>query len=91
MTVSKLGNVESGKGQAYVVPVSLALLQCCALEFEASQPTAALLGVLGERELTLVVIPRAKKMYCLAVAGCAEREVELDGCHFEVFLSLFFP
>lgn len=43
-----------------VVPVSLTLFQRSALELEASDPSAALLGVLGERKLTLVVVPRAE-------------------------------
>jgi hypothetical protein len=40
-----------------VVPVPLSLLQRSALEFEASQPSTALLGVLGERKLSRVVVP----------------------------------
>jgi hypothetical protein len=65
----------------YVVPVPLALLQCVALEFEASHPSTALLWVLGERKLTCVVIPGAEEMHRFAPAGCAERKVELDSCH----------
>jgi len=64
-----------------VVPVPLSLSQGSALEFEASQPPTALLGVFGERKLSRVVVPRAEKVDRLAVAGGAEREVELDSCH----------
>jgi hypothetical protein len=72
-----------------VVPVPLALLQCVALKLEASHPSAALLGVLGERELSCVVVPGAEQVHCLAAAGCAKREVELDSCHCEVPIRLF--
>jgi hypothetical protein len=40
-----------------VVPVALALLECGAVELEASSPATGLLGVLGERELALVAVP----------------------------------
>lgn len=40
-----------------VVPVPLALFQCAVLKLEASQPAAALFGVLGEWELSGVVVP----------------------------------
>lgn len=66
-----------------VVPVPLALLERAALELEASQPAAALLGVLGERKLTGIVVPRTEQVHGLAVAGCAKSEVELDSCHCE--------
>lgn len=64
-----------------VVPVSLTLFQRGALELEASDPSTALLGVLGERELALVVIPRAEEVHCLASCRSAECEVELDRGH----------
>ena len=41
----------------YVVPVPLSLLQHVSLEFETAQPSAALLGVLGERKLSGIVVP----------------------------------
>jgi len=40
-----------------VVPVALALLECGAVELEASGPASGLLGVLGEWELSLVAVP----------------------------------
>jgi hypothetical protein len=40
-----------------VVPVALALLECGAVELEAASPASRLLGVLGERKLTLVAVP----------------------------------
>jgi hypothetical protein len=65
-----------------VVPVSLALLESGALELEVSDPSTGFLGVLGERELPGVVVPRAEQVDRLAVAGSAESEVELDSGHF---------
>jgi len=64
-----------------VVPVALALLQRRSLKFEGSDPSAALLRVLGERKLSGIVVPRAKQMHCFAIAGSAQREVELDSGH----------
>lgn len=64
-----------------VVPVALALLECGALELEAANPTTGLLGVLGERKLTLVAVPGTEKVDCLAVGGSAESEVKLDSGH----------
>jgi hypothetical protein len=54
-----------------IVPVSLALLQRIPLELEASQPPAALLGILGERKLSCIVIPRTEEMHGLAPGRCA--------------------
>lgn len=71
-----------------VVPVALSLLQSLSLELEASDPATRLLGVLGKRELALVAIPGAEKMYGLAVGGSAESEVELDSGHCDV-ISFF--
>ena len=64
-----------------VVPVALALLECGALELEATNPATGLLGVLGERKLTLVAVPGTEKVDCLAVGGSAESEVKLDSGH----------
>jgi len=64
-----------------VVPVPLALLQSGALEAESALPAARLGGVLGERELAIVVVPRAEEMDGLDVRGGAESEVELDSGH----------
>ena len=71
-----------------VVPVSLALLQCRALESECPLPPAGLAGILGERKLPVVVVPRSEEMYCLAVCRSSEGEVQLDGCHFDCCLWL---
>jgi len=65
-----------------VVPVALALFQGAVLELEASHPSAALLWILGERELPGVVVPGAEEVHGFAVGACAECEVELDCCHF---------
>jgi hypothetical protein len=43
-----------------VVPVPLALLQRVPLELEASQPSAALLWILGQWKLACVIVPRAE-------------------------------
>ena len=51
------------------------------MELEASDPASGLLGVLGERELTLVAVPGTEKVDCLAVGGSAESEVKLDSGH----------
>ena len=69
-----------------VVPVSLALLQCGAWEAEGTLPATSLLGILGEWELPVVVVPGADEMHGLAVVGGAEREVKLDRCHFELIV-----
>jgi len=69
-----------------VLPVALALLECRAVELEGTDPSTGLLGVLGERELTLVAVPRAEKVHGLAVGGSAESEVELDSGHCDVWL-----
>jgi len=66
-----------------VVPVALALLEHGALEAEGTLPCASLGGILGERELTGVVVPRTDEVSGLAVGGGAEGEVELDRCHFD--------
>jgi len=65
-----------------VVPVALALLEGLSLEAEGALPTTRLGGVLGERELPVVVVPRSEKVDGLAVGRSAEREVELDSGHF---------
>jgi hypothetical protein len=40
-----------------VVPVALALLQHVVLESEGAEPSAALLGIFGEGELSCVIVP----------------------------------
>ena len=65
-----------------VVPVSLALLEGSTLESEGSLPGTGLSGVLGEWELSGVVVPGAEEVHGFAAAAGAEREVELDGRHF---------
>jgi hypothetical protein len=66
-----------------VVPVALALFERAVLEFEAAEPSAALFGVFGQRQLAGIVVPRAEEVDRFAVGRCAEGEVELDCCHFE--------
>lgn len=68
-----------------VVPVALALLQGLALEAESALPATSLVGILGERELSVVVVPGAEQVDGLAVGGSAESEVELDGGHYGCF------
>ena len=67
-----------------VVPVALALLECGAVELEASVPSSRLLLVLGEGKLALVAVPGSEKVDGLAVGGSAESEVKLDSGHCEV-------
>lgn len=64
-----------------VVPVALALLESLALEAESALPATGLTGVLGERELAVVVVPGAEEVDGLAVRGSAESKVELDSGH----------
>lgn len=66
-----------------VVPISLASLESRVLESKGALPGAGLGGrlVLGERKLTDIVVPRAKKMDGLDTGGDAERERELDSRH----------
>lgn len=66
-----------------VVPVALALLQGLALEAESALPATSLVGILGERELSIVVVPGTEQVDGLAVGGSAESEVELDGGHYD--------
>lgn len=69
-----------------VVPVALALLDQGALEAERSLEATRLGGVLGERKLTGVVVPRTDEVDGFAVGGGAESKVHLDGRHYEWFL-----
>jgi len=58
-----------------VVPVALAGLEGGLLEAEVALPAARLAGgILGERELTRVVVPGAEKVNGLAVGGGSESE-----------------
>jgi hypothetical protein len=68
-----------------VVPVALALLQGLALEAESALPATSLVGIFGERELAVVVVPGAEQVDGLAVGGSAESEVELDSRHYDLF------
>lgn len=45
-----------------VVPVALALLQGLALEAEGALPATGLVGILGKRELAVVVVPGAEQV-----------------------------
>jgi hypothetical protein len=71
-----------------VVPVSLARLEGRILEAKGTLPGTGLGGslVLGERELTNVVVPRAEKMNGLDAGRDAERERELMRRHFDFLL-----
>jgi hypothetical protein len=66
-----------------VVPVALSLLQGLALESESTLPASSLGGILGERELSLVVVPGAEQMDGLAMGGSAKSEIELDSGHYD--------
>jgi len=66
-----------------VVPVALALLEHGALEAESTLPCASLGGILGERELTGVVVPGTDEVSGLAVGRSAEGEVKLNSGHFD--------
>lgn len=65
-----------------VIPVSLALLEGRALETECAFPSAGLGCVLGKRQLSIVIVPRAKQMDRLAVCRRTKGEVELNCGHF---------
>lgn len=67
-----------------VVPVTLALLEGLSLEAEGTLPATRLGGVLGERELAVVVVPGSEEVDGLGVGRSAEREVELDSGHFDI-------
>lgn len=67
-----------------VVPVALALSESRALEAESAFPAAGFVGVFGQGQLAVVVVPRADQVDGLAVGGGTEGEVELDCCHFEL-------
>lgn len=62
--------------QAYVVPVSLTLLEHGTLKLERSLPRATLAGVLilSKRKLASVIIPGAQKVDGLDGGGGAEVE-----------------
>lgn len=66
-----------------VIPVSLASLKGRVLEAESSLPGTRLGRrlVLGERELTNVVVPRAEKVHGLDARGDAKRERKLNSRH----------
>lgn len=72
-----------------VIPVSLAGLKGRVLEAECSLPGTRLGRrlVLGERELTNVVVPRAEKMYGLNARGDAKRERKLNSRHVDYLCS----
>lgn len=63
-----------------VVPISMAGHKGRSLELECSFPTS-LLRTFGERELALVVVPRAKQVNCLYVRGRAKSEIHLNRRH----------
>jgi len=67
-----------------VVPVALTGLESAVLELEGALPGARLGGrlVLGEWELSDVVVPRAEKVDGLDAGGDAEGERQLNGGHY---------
>jgi len=69
--------------RTYVVPVALTLLDHGVLEAEGTLPASGLGRVLGERELTGIVVPRSEEVDGLAVGGSAERKVKLDRGHYD--------
>jgi hypothetical protein len=73
-----------------IVPVSLARLDG-SLEAESSLPAAGLgwCLVLGEGELTAIVVPRAKKVDSLDAGGDAKRERKLHGRHYYIDVWIF--
>jgi hypothetical protein len=69
----------------YVVPITLPLFKSVALEAEGAFPGAAFLGagILGQGQLTVVVVPGAEEVDSLGVGGGAESEGELNGGHYD--------
>ena len=65
----------------YVVPVALTLLQGRALEPEGTLPSPRLGGVLGERKLASIIVPRTEKMDGLDICGSAKGEGQLNRRH----------
>lgn len=67
-----------------VVPISLTGLESGALEAKGAFPRTRLGGclILGQWELTGVVIPGAKEMNGLDARRRSQREGELHGCHY---------
>lgn len=73
-----------------VVPVSLTSLESSALEAEGALPRASLGGglVVGKGKLPGVVVPGTEKVYGLDSGGGAEVKAELNGGHFDFWVSL---
>jgi len=69
-----------------VIPVSLASLESRVLEAERSFPGTRLGRrlVLGEWELTNVIVPRAEKVHSLDARRDAKRERKLNSRHFRL-------
>jgi hypothetical protein len=72
-----------------IVPIPLTLFERAVLELEAAEPSAALFGVFGQWKLACVVVPWAEEVDRFAIGRCAEGEVELDCCHFDVPILIF--
>jgi hypothetical protein len=68
----------------YIVPVALTLLQSGALKPEGTFPSTRLGGVLGERKLAGIVVPRAEKVDSLDIRGSAKGEGQLNRSHFDI-------
>jgi hypothetical protein len=65
-----------------IVPVPSTQLEHGRLEAELASPCSCLGRVLGQWQLTGVIVPGAEEMDGLDVGGGAERELELNGGHF---------
>lgn len=76
--------MEQDERTTYVVPVALTLLQGGALEPEGTLPSARLGGVLGERKLAGIVVPRTEKVDSLDIRGSAKGEGQLNRSHFGI-------
>ncbi len=70
-------------GPAYVVPVALALLQRRTRKFKRPFPSPSLGGVLGQRKLAGIIVPRANEMGRLDIGGGAESEAKLSCSHYD--------
>lgn len=66
---------------AYVVPVALTLLQGGALKPEGTLPSARLGGVLGQRKLAGIVVPRTEKVDSFDIRGSTKGEGQLNRSH----------
>ena len=78
------GAIESGRelGDTHVVPVPLTWIQRAWLESECANPcSGGFVWIAGHGQLSMVVVPGAKKMDGLDLGCGAEGEAELNGGH----------